>query len=189
MTTPRTSSKISPWKILIPAGIILALVIGTLFLIQSQLSQSSRNSAQIQVGATLPDFPLTRLDNTTTLLSQIKGKVILINFWATWCEACIAEMPSIVKLRETYKDHGFEVLGVNLDEEPEVVAPKLAKKLKIEFPIFKDPEGKLGDLFNIHAIPLTVILDSQRTILFIKDGEMDWNSEAVRTQIDRWVAQ
>jgi thiol-disulfide isomerase/thioredoxin len=188
MTTPRNNSKSSLWKILAPAGVILAFVIAGLLVIKSEFSRPPRNSGPIEVGATLPDFTLTRLDGTTTLVSQVRAKVMLINFWATWCEACVEEMPSIIQLREAYKNRGFEVLGVNLDENPEVVAPKIAKQLKMEFPLFKDPEGIMGDLFDIHAIPLTVILDSQRKILYMKDGELNWNSPAVRTQIERWIS-
>lgn len=189
MTTPTPTSKTSLWKVLAPVGIISGFVLGGLLLLRFEYSGKTRQTGAVHAGATLPDFTLTRLDGTTTPISQIRAKVILINFWATWCDACVEEMPSIIQLREAYKDRGFEVLGVNLDENPEVVAPKLAKQLKIEFPLFKDPNNQLGDLFDIHAIPLTVILNSQRKILYVKDGELNWNSQAVRNQIDRWIAE
>ena len=122
-----------------------------------------------------------------TELSDIKAKVILVNFWATWCEACMVEMPSIVQLRNEYKDKGFEVVGVNLDENFEAVVPKATKELGITFPVFSDVEGKITDYFDVHAIPLTVILGAGRKILFIENGDRNWNDQDIHHQLEQWL--
>jgi alkyl hydroperoxide reductase subunit AhpC len=96
-------------------------------------------------------------------------------------------MPSIVKLRESFKDRGFEVLGINVDENPSVVVSKTIKQLKIDFPIFIDPEGELSEMFDVHAIPLTVIMRKTGEILAVLNGGRDWNSDEVRTKLERWL--
>ena len=98
------------------------------------------------------------------------------------------EMPSIVQLRDAYKDKGFEVVGVNLDENSATVVPKAIKQLKIQFPIFQDPENKIAEYFDVHAIPLSVMLNKDRKILYIENGERNWNDQESRTQLEKWLA-
>jgi thiol-disulfide isomerase/thioredoxin len=189
MTIFRANQRKAFMKIFTPIGIIILVVLGALYTIKIELTRNDRSEdrAHIQVGKILPDFSLTPLQGAAARLSQIKSKIVMVNFWATWCDACMVEMPSIVKLRDKYQNRGFEVLGINLDENPDTVAPRAVQEFKIDFPIFKDPEGKVADLFDVHAIPLTVILDEQRKILLVKDGEQDWNSPAFQSQLERWL--
>ena len=114
-------------------------------------------------------------------------KPIVVDFWATWCEACMVEMPSILKLRQEFKPKGFDLVAVNVDENPNAVLPKTLKKLGIDFPVFIDEENKLGDLFQIQAIPLTVIIDKDRKVLYIEGGEKDWYSKEVRELMQGWL--
>ena len=67
------------------------------------------------------------------------------------------------------------------------MAPKVAKQFGIQFPIFKDPENRVAELFDVRAIPLTVIINKERQILLIKDGEQDWNSSKFRSQLENWL--
>jgi thiol-disulfide isomerase/thioredoxin len=191
MATPRANEKTSLAKVLIPIVVILVIVIGGLYVIKSEMAHPGRTegNTEIRADSVLPDFKLTRLDGKETSLSELKSKIFLLNFWATWCEACMVEMPSIVKLREEYKDRGFEVLAVNLDENPEAVVPKAIKEFKIEFPVFRDIEGKTADLFNVHAIPLTVVVNHDRKILFVRDGEENWNSPKIKAQMEKWLSE
>lgn len=191
MATLQNPKRVSATQILLPLGILLILITTALAVIKWTLSSSpsSHESLKIEADAVLPDFKLTSMDGKTSPLSSYKGKVFLINFWATWCEACIEEMPSIVNLRESYKERGFEALGINLDETPEVIAPKTAKKLKMTFPIFKDPENNVANLFDVRAIPLTVIVNQARKILLVKDGEQNWNAPEIRSQVEKWIME
>ncbi len=179
------------WKVLVPLLVILLCVITGLLLIQRGTRSLEQNPNVVirQVDQVLPDFKLSQLSGETTLISTFQAKVILINFWATWCDACMEEMPSIVHLRTDYKDRGFEAVGINVDENPEVVVPKARNAFQINFPIYADSEGRLSELFNVHAIPLTVIINHQRKILLIQDGGQNWNSPAIRSQLDRWLSQ
>ncbi len=190
MTRSRTRNSSTLGKVFLPIFIILILVIGSLYLIKSQIPHSQKAGApiEIQVGNTLPDFTLTLLDGSQVKISDIHSKVFLINFWATWCEACMSEMPSLVQLRNTFVSRGFEVLAINLDESPEGVVPKTIRQFKMEFPVYKDSEGHVAELFDVHAIPLTVIIDDHRKILFVKDGEENWNGPLFHSQLQKWLS-
>jgi thiol-disulfide isomerase/thioredoxin len=145
--------------------------------------------AELAVGAQIPDFLVRRFGSAEWLhLSKVSGKVTMINFWASWCEACVQEMPSILKLRAAYHAKGFEIVAINLDEEPDKAIPRMIKKLKLDFPVYNDPEGKIAEIFDIHAIPLTVILDSNRKILMIENSELDWDSPEVRAKMEKWLS-
>ena len=98
------------------------------------------------------------------------------------------EMPSIVKLRETYRAKGFEVVAINLDEKPTAALPQTMKKLGIDFTVYLDHDQKLADLFRVEAIPLTVILDKDRKVLMIENGEKDWDGAEFRAQLEKWLS-
>jgi thiol-disulfide isomerase/thioredoxin len=180
-------------KILIPVAVILVAVIGGLTLVKSRVASDTATrageggNAELAVGSVLPDFSLDTLEAKKLPVSSLKGKVFLINFWATWCEACMVEMPSIVALRQRYKDKGLEVVAVNVDENPEAVVPKAIRDLKIDFPVYRDSESKLADLFDVRAIPLTVVINHDRRVLLIETGERDWNGSEVHKLLDEWL--
>lgn len=195
MTTNDLGPRESLIKMLISLLLTLGLAAGGLYWVKMRMgpphpsdSAESTGPGSAKVGATIPDFELTGLQGKKTRFSDIRAKVILVNFWATWCEACMVEMPSIVQLRNTYKDKGFEVVGVNLDENPEAVLPKAIKELGISFPVFNDSENKITDFFDVHAIPLSVFLGPGRKILYIENGERNWNDQDVHRQIEQWLS-
>jgi thiol-disulfide isomerase/thioredoxin len=187
-------------KILAPIAVIVVVVFGALYAIKSQMPVKQPDSANpsapgtpADVGTTLPDFQLTPIgDASAVKLSELqlahKAKITLVNFWATWCEACMEEMPSLVALRDAYKDKGFEVVGINLDQNASSVVPHALKQFKIDFPVFQDPENKIADFFDVHAIPLSAVLAADRKILYIENGERNWNDQETRKLLDKWLA-
>ncbi|MDR3605814.1 MAG: TlpA disulfide reductase family protein [Oligoflexia bacterium] len=166
-----------------------ALWVRSLGSLQKPAAEKGGAPEELKIGSQIPDFTMRRFgENDWIKLSALQNKVIMINFWASWCEACVVEMPSIVKLRDAYRAKGFEVAGINLDETPDQAIPRLVKKLNIDFPVYTDPEGKIAEIFDVHAIPLTVILDSKRRILMLENGDRDWNSEEVRSKLEKWLS-
>lgn len=113
-------------------------------------------------------------------LQQAKGKVVLINFWATWCPPCIAEMPSMQKLYNDYGDK-VEFLFVS-DEELSVIAPFLDKK-QFTFEVYR-PASQYPAIFNVTSIPRTFLIDREGHIIIDETGAVNWNSEVVRSTID-----
>lgn len=180
-------------KVLAPIVLILTLVIIGLAALKTQLSKapsSETESFELKVGAILPGFSwATSPGNASQSIQDLGANLILLNFWATWCEACMEEMPSLVKLRNQFHKDGFEVIGVNLDENPDSAIEKTKQKYQIEFPLVKDPDGKLSDMLDVHAIPSTVVFDKNRRILFLKDGGRDWYSQEAIGQVKQWLGK
>ena len=182
------------FKILLPVIILIGLVVGALTMVKSQVTSKENGGAEnirfvLKTGSTLPDFELQQFQGKSQKASELGAKVLLVNFWATWCEACMVEMPSIIKLRQTYHSRGFEVAAVNVDQNPEAVVPRTVSKLGFDFPVYVDQGQKLSELFDIEAIPLTVLMDQNRKILMVENGERDWFGSDIRSELEHWLAQ
>jgi thiol-disulfide isomerase/thioredoxin len=173
-----------------PIVVVLLVAWGALSFVRSQLGARPHGSKVIdfKVGATLPDLRFESLDGKSVQLSQIQARVVLINFWATWCEACMDEMPSLVRLHEQLAGQGFEIYGVNLDEKPGQAIPATVAEFKIRFPNFIDRGGTLGDAFDVHAIPFTVIVDRSRKVLETVAGDRDWTHPRFVAKLRAWLA-
>ena len=179
-------------RVFLPIAIILAIAIGSLMTIKANVHKEAKlNSQPIELveGAQIPDLEMNKLEGGSAQIASLPHKVMMINFWATWCEACMSEMPSIVTLRDTFAPKGFEVLGVNVDENPAQVVPEIQKKMGIKFPIFTDKNNLLAEMFDVHAIPLTVIINKDRKILLIESGERDWNGEDLHQMLEKWLSE
>jgi peroxiredoxin len=110
------------------------------------------------VSGEAPDFTLKSRSGENIKLSDLRGQVVMINFWASWCGPCRQEMPHLEKLSEEYKDYGFALLGVNLDEK-QPQAEKLLAQIPVSFPILFDPTSSVSKLYNVDAMPTTILLD------------------------------
>ncbi len=177
-------------RVLIPIVVILVLIVGALMAIKASVHKDAHlntQSVELIEGAQLPDFQLVRLDGTKVSVGDLQNKVMMINFWATWCEACMEEMPSIVGLREKYAPKGFEVLAINVDENPDQVVPTAIKKFGIKFPVFTDKNNAMSELFDVHAIPLTVVIDKDRKILMVESGGREWMGDDVQQMLTKWL--
>jgi peroxiredoxin len=103
------------------------------------------------------DFTLTELGGNTWTLKDLRGKVVMVNFWATWCQPCRREMPDLEALYEQFKDQGLVILGIS-DEDAHKVRPFIAQQ-KITYSILLDPGRKVNDLFRMDSIPKTFVYD------------------------------
>ncbi len=111
-----------------------------------------------------PDFSLKDASGIERKLSDFKGSVVIIDFWATWCPPCRQEIPHFVELYNQYKDQGLEIIGVSMDQSPERVIPGFIEKNKINYTILFG-EDKVYDLYGgINAIPTTFIVDKDGNI-------------------------
>jgi thiol-disulfide isomerase/thioredoxin len=120
------------------------------------------------------DFSLPLLDGGARSLKDLRGKVVFLNFWATWCGPCRAEMPSMENLYSHLKSRGLEMLAVNLQEENKDVAAFM-KQNNLSFPVALDRNGSIGDFYGVRAIPTTIIIDREGKMLSRITGSMDWN--------------
>ena len=118
--------------------------------------------------------------------SEAKGKVIVINFWATWCPPCIAEMPALEALYEVFKDK--EVVFLFVSNEEEEVISNFIDKNEYHFPVYSSLTS-YPETFNVTAIPRTFVLDKEGYIVVDKTGAANWNSETVRQQIEALITK
>ncbi len=183
-------------SVLVPVAGILAVILVVLSILREsdrrnhEKSPAGHSDAPFQrkVGEVVPDFDLTSLDGKVTHFKDLNAKVVLLNFWATWCGPCVKEMPSLQKLSDEYSSSGLKVIGVNLDEDPENVLDKFLKKHEIKFTSYVDIKGTLADRFNVSGLPLTLVLSGEGKLLMEQTGEEDWYDSSVRKQFEIWLA-
>lgn len=121
-----------------------------------------------------PQFVRTDLENRKLDLSAYKGKVILLDFWATWCASCQLEMPRFVAWQSQYGPRGLQIIGISMDDDP-ALARKLYKKMKLNYPVAVGDE-KLGQLYGgVLGLPMTFLIDRRGKILAQFRGETDLN--------------
>ena len=131
----------------------------------------------INVGNRAPDFTLEALDGSKVSLEDHRGKVVLINFWATWCPPCRAEIPDIEAAYRAHQDDGFVVLGVNVEEGHELVAP-FVDAFEMSYPVLLDESGRLLQTYRAIGLPMSVVLDREgviqaRHIGFLTAADLD----------------
>ncbi len=164
--------------------LMLAMIIGAgpILLTKSVYSlgvnelMTSLGVTSLAEGKIAPGFTLKDLDGKKVSLSDYRGKLIFLNFWATWCPPCRREMPSMERLYQRFKDEDFVILAVDLREGKRVVE-KFARKYKLNFPILLDSTGKTGDAYGIRAIPTTYFIDRQGKLIGKAVGARDWASK------------
>jgi len=110
-----------------------------------------------------PDFTAESLDGRSVSLSALRGHVVVINFWATWCLPCRAEMPGIQQVYEDYRERGVEVLAVNASEQGGTVSA-FAEELGLTFPVLIDLDDDIGGLYRVRSIPTTFFVDRSGVI-------------------------
>lgn len=180
-------------SVLVPVVGILAVTLVALGYLRGKegghAHEQGEGSIRRVIGEQLPDFTLKTLEGKSVKVSELKAKVLLINFWATWCTPCVKEMPSLQKLSDEYSSKGLQVIGVDLDENPEVVLESFRAKHQIKFPSYVDTAGELADRFNVSGLPLTLVIDGKRKLLFEQVGDEDWYSPSLRKQFELWLEE
>ena len=125
-----------------------------------------------------PLFILKDLNKKEIYINDYKGKVVLLNFWATWCQPCILEMPAIEKLYSTFKDKGFVVLAVSIDRKSrEKDVRTFAKNLNLSFPILLDSDHNVLNKYFNNTLPTSYLINSKGKLKGFISGARDWGSE------------
>jgi peroxiredoxin len=136
------------------------------------LALSSAQAAAPALAGPAPDFTLRAMDGTNVRLQEQRGRVVLINFWATWCGPCRQEMPLLNKLYEKYRSSGFVLLGVNVDDDPRN-AEALAAKLGVTFPVLLDSAKAVSKSYDLKSMPSTVLIDRDGQVRHLQRGYQD----------------
>jgi peroxiredoxin len=130
-----------------------------------------------------PDFSLPDADGNLRRLSSFRGRVVLLNFWATWCPPCRSEMPSLEALYQAYKHQGFEVLAVASDAQGvDVVQPFVAQH-RLTFPTLLDTTTHVTRVYGVTTLPTTYVLDREGRLVSVEIGRRDWTEAEARALI------
>ena len=129
-----------------------------------------------------PDFSLTDLDGDTHRLSSYLGKVVIINFWATWCPPCRAEMPSMQRAWETIQPEGMIMLGINVGEDEDTIFAFTAN-YPVEFPLLLDQDSTTVANWPVRGLPTTYVIDPQGRIAYQAVGGREWDDPEILSQL------
>ena len=130
---------------------------------------AAASKSPLSVGGDAPDFALRSAAGTNLRLSEHRGQVVMINFWATWCGPCRQEMPKLDEIFARYERAGFTLLGVNIDADAER-AQRLADELGVSFPLLFDDEQDVSRLYDVQAMPMTVMVDRSGKVRSVHYG-------------------
>ncbi len=122
-----------------------------------------------------PAIELLTPEGVPLSLKQLRGKVVLVNFWATWCEPCITEMPSLQRLRDQLGPSGFEVLAVNYQEGPARIGAFI-QKMNLTLPVVRDTDGSVARSWRARVFPASYLVDRTGNIRYAVSGDADWTS-------------
>ena len=164
------------------AAIVFVAVTVLVIILSLKLKDSSfefPNQAAIGDNLPAPDFSFPGLDGKMVSLSDYRGKVVLVNIWATWCPPCVAEMPSMEKLYNKLKGQNFEILAVSIDAPGLKAVAPFMKKANLTFPALIDPEGSIRAAYGVTGVPESFIVDKQGILVKKIIGPVDWANPGV----------
>ncbi|MEW6713788.1 MAG: TlpA disulfide reductase family protein [Nitrospirota bacterium] len=162
--------------------IVIAVAAAAIFLAPGEKSYKTI----MAVGSPAPDFELRDSTGKLWKLSELKGKVVFINFWATWCTTCKAEAPHKTALFNTMQGKPFQMLGVLYRDGPENL-PSYYQKYNVMNPTLIDPENAMAKLYGITGVPETFILDKEGILRERLIGPQEWSSPEKLALIEKWL--
>ncbi len=145
------------------------LMLGIFGLLQSSLLLAEGMESSLKLEKEAPNFTLKSILGDNLRLSEYRGQVVLINFWASWCGPCRQEMPELEKVYQEYKDIGFTVFGVNVDNDKSK-GLEAAAMANVSFPILFDSDKKVSEQYDVQAMPTSVMIDRDGNVKYIHLG-------------------
>ena len=143
----------------------------------------------VEEGNLAPDFRLRRINGAFSTLSQYRGKVVLINFWATWCVPCRDEMPAMEVLYRAYQQDGFEILAISIDRDDEEGVRDFVEEFGFRFPVLLDPDLVVNDLYHVRVVPTSLLIDRRGGVAFYGLGARDWSDVESRQQVKKLLEE
>jgi len=130
----------------------------------------------VKVGDTAPNFQLYDLNGNAVTLSKYRGSIVFVNFWATWCGPCLAEMPTMEALYKAFPRNDFEILAVSTDAQGVAVTRPYRNELGLTFPILHDSDYRVGLAYGARTLPMSFLVDRKGVIIHRIFGARDWES-------------
>lgn len=159
------------------------LLAGTAALAVAVMVMGSREPEPKLVGQPMPELELTRADGSRWSLTDLRGQVVVLNLWATWCLPCRKEMPALQRLADTLPAENYEVVGISVDVDRFLVEEFL-RRLEVTFDVLVDPSGEATDpILAVRAFPETFLIDTDGTLRQRVLGGQEWDSKEWQARI------
>jgi len=163
---------------LLTIGIIIAAVALAMFWVKQDRDASKSKAgagtlagpSAVKVGNAAPKLVLKNLDGKTVNLEDLKGKVVIVDFWATWCQPCTIMIPWLVEFRNRYASQGLEIVGVAMDDEGIEAVKPFVDKNKMNYPVLLGNEGAANDWGGVYGLPTSFMIDRQGKIRITHQG-------------------
>ena len=168
------SARVGGWLI------ALAVAAAALFAVAT----APRTPPPLGRGAQAPAFELTRLEGGTLSLGELRDRVVLVNFWATWCKPCEDEMPAMDRLYANLRDEGFELVAISVDDGREEVE-RFQERLGLAFPILLDPDKGVSQRYQTYRFPESFLVDREGVIVERYIGPKEWDAPAYEKRVRR----
>ncbi len=140
----------------------------------------------LDVGQVAPDFTVQLVTGQTVSLQSLRGRVVLLNFWATWCAPCRKEMPYFQRLASSYDSKDFRVLAINFQEQADAIT-RFASQFGLQFDMGLDLNGALNRLYGVNQYPVSYVIGRDGTILARQLGQFD-PPESLAAALKNWIA-
>lgn len=164
--------------------VLLVLLVTALLLI----SCSNEKEKKAEIGKPAPNFTLTDLQGNEWQLTDLRGKVIFINFWATWCPPCVEEMPDMEALNKKMANAPFKMITILSNDRPDFAA-QMVKKIGATFSVLIDPDSLVGNQYGLTGVPETFIIDPQGILRKKFLGPRPWNSQEAMDMLGHYMSQ
>ena len=158
----------------------ITLLIITLFIFTSAQAEEKDIMA--------PDFTLKSRSGENLKLSEFRGELVMLNFWASWCGPCRQEMPELEALYKRYQPLGFTILGINVDDHRKN-ADKMLKQIPVSFPVLYDSKHSVSNLYKVAAMPTTILVDRNGVIRQVHLGYQPGFERIYKTQIEALLSE
>lgn len=157
----------------------IAIFVISYFLFRQNSLLNPGQDTVAEAGVSLPNFAFKNFDGKEFELKDFKGEVILISFWASWCEPCKEELPAFQKLKETLNNDKFKILAINLDsnmEDGKQFFDTLKKSHSLNFETYFDPQNNAARTLNLESLPANILMNKEGKEVFLSYGLQDWSS-------------
>ena len=178
MNTGETKERKNTQLLLTILIVFVACVLLIVFL-RKERGSIIKTTKMIQRGFKVPNFTFPNINGKEVSLADQRGKVVLVNVWATWCPPCRREMPSMQRLYEKFKGKNFEILAVSIDSEGRAAVEPFMRKMNLTFPALLDPGETIRPLYGITGVPESFIIDQQGILVEKIIGPINWATPEV----------